>query len=133
MRVFPVSDKEVSVTWRRTLTNGLFTSRHGILVIACNLAAYASMVSLYRTLEPYVHSEWMLVTGTAAAVAVLSLVSVYMFQLYKVNKVAVSDPTMNEQQLSAVLASSYLGFRMYVVLLLIACGLGNGVAAILRH
>jgi NADH:ubiquinone oxidoreductase subunit 6 (subunit J) len=133
MKIFPVPDKEIHVTWRRTLTNGLFASRHGVMVIAANLAAYAAMLTLYRSLEPRAHSQWVLVTGTFLAIATLSLVSVYMFQLYTVSKSVVTDPTTNEQQLGAVLTSSYIGFRIYVVLLLVACGLEGGIASILRR
>ena len=132
-QVFPVSENEIQRTWRRTLTGRLSTSRHFLLVVLGNLGIYAGLVALFRAARSLSFPLWELALGIGLAVLVINLAGYYMLMLYRNTRHRISNPAANEEQIRELLTSSYLGFRLYFVLLMISFALISGFAAIYRR
>lgn len=123
IQIFPVNRKEVQQTWLRTLTGGNPFSRHRFLITVANLFCLIGLAKLGS--YAYVKGVSLETISISMALALIfpALGGYYAFLLFKSVRGALAESN-SETEAENLLSVSYVGFRLYFVLLM---GLG-GVA-----
>lgn len=121
--IFPVNRNEVQQTWRKSLTGGNPFSRHRLLVTCGNLFCLVGLAKLGSyAFGKGVSLETISITMALGLIFPL-LGGYYAFLLFKCVREALAESN-SETEAENLLSVSYVGFRLYFVLLM---GLG-GVA-----
>lgn len=113
--MFPATNSEIYVTWRRTLEIGPSFSRHFWLVFIANLADYIGMAQLYSRFHGDPQVRAYLAPFILFMIFVVNYLGYYMLQAYRYVRARLRDPACDEQSAADLLFVSYAGFRSYFV------------------
>ncbi len=121
--IFPVKRKEVQQAWMQSLTSGNPFSRHRLLIACGNLFCLTGLAKLGS--YAYLKSVSMETISISMALGLIFplLGGYYAYLLFKSVRGALAESN-SETESANLLSVSYVGFRLYFVLLM---GLG-GVA-----
>ena len=119
INLYSASTHETEVSWRETVTGNFWRSRHALLGLLFNLISTVSFVHVEINLrQGAVDNSFMLVAATTFF-ALLAVINTFAWRLRKQTAAALAIVPEGSKQAIAILNTSYLGFRLYLLSLLV--------------
>lgn len=108
---------EADPSWEKSLTHGPFSSRHWMLALCFNLLNAINLIQLYRNY----HSNEAIASHLSIFILViacfLAVGGYYIFKAYEAAKDALAMEDLGLHARKAIVTTSYLAFRLYLILL----------------
>jgi hypothetical protein len=117
--IYIASTDEVEVSWRGTITGHIRHSRHAFLALMLNLVTIISFVHVEMNLGRGAIDATFRLTAALAFIALVAVINIYAWRLRQQTAAALEIVLDGSQQAVAILNTSYLGYRLYLLSLLV--------------